>query len=76
MTLKQRAALQTAGILAVTITAAVLINIILEQLTREQLVNGLAVGSIVFLIYSMYGVVLSRLEYDEKVKQLVDKTSN
>jgi len=73
MTLKQRAALQTAAILAAIVAGSLALNMILVSLTREQIVNGLAIGSILFLIYAMYGVVLSRLEYDQAVTKLVDK---
>jgi hypothetical protein len=48
-------------------------TLILEQLTREQIVFALGGGSIALLIYSMYGVILSRLEYQETLKKLVDK---
>lgn len=70
MTLKQRAVLQTAGILAVILGGSVGITLILQQLTAAEIINGLAMLSIALLIYSMYGVVLSRLEYDEKLKDL------
>ena len=73
MTLKQRAALQTAAILTAIIAGSIAISAIFVLLTREQIVNGLAIASILFLIYSMYGLVLSRLEYDETVNKLVDK---
>jgi hypothetical protein len=73
MTLKQRAILQTAGILAVIVGASLAVTALLNYLTAGQIINGLAVASIALLIYSMYGVVLSRLEYDEKLKDLVDK---
>ena len=73
MTVKQKAILQTAGILAVILISSVAMTLILEQLTREQIVMALGAGSIALLIYSMYGVVLSRLEYQETVKRLVDK---
>lgn len=73
MTLKQRAILQTAGILAVIVSASLAVTALLNYLTAGQIINGLAFASIALLIYSMYGVVLSRLEYDEKLKDLVDK---
>jgi hypothetical protein len=75
MTVKQKAILQTAGILAVILISSVAMTLILEQLTREQIVMALGAGSIALLIYSMYGVVLSRLEYQETVKRLVDKSA-
>ena len=73
MTLKQRAVVQTAGILTAIIAGSIAISAVLALLTREQIVNGLAIASILFLVYSMYGVVLSRLEYDEAVNKMVDK---
>jgi hypothetical protein len=70
MTLKQRAVVQTAGILAVIVGASVALTALLNYLTAGQIINGLAFASIALLIYSMYGVVLSRLEYDEKLKEI------
>ena len=75
MTVKQRAILQTAGILAVIVGSSVSITLILQMLTPAQIINGFAVLSIALLIYSMYGVVLSRLQYQETLKKLVDKTT-
>ena len=74
MTVKQRAILQTAGIVAGILVSSIGVTLILEQLTRDQILFTLGAGSIALLIYSMYGVVLSRLEYEETVKKLVDKT--
>jgi len=73
MTLKQRALIQTAAIVSAIIGGSVAMTFILAQFTAGQIINALAIGSILFLIYSMYGVVLSRLEYDEKLKEMVDK---
>lgn len=70
MTLKQRAILQTAGILAVIIGSSVAITALLNYLTAGQIINGLAFASIALLIYSMYGVVLGRLEYQDKLKEI------
>jgi Na+-transporting methylmalonyl-CoA/oxaloacetate decarboxylase beta subunit len=75
MTLKQRAVIQTAAIIAVIVTTSVGMTLILEQLTREQILFALSAGSIALLIYSMYGVVLSRLEYNDTVDKLVDKSA-
>ena len=70
MTVKQRAILQTAGIVAGILVSSIGVTLILEQLTRDQILFTLGAGSIALLIYSMYGVVLSRLEYEETVKKL------
>jgi hypothetical protein len=70
MTVKQRAILQTAGIVAGILVSSIGVTLILEQLTRDQILFTLGAGSIALLVYSMYGVVLSRLEYEETVKKL------
>jgi hypothetical protein len=70
MTVKQRAILQTAGIVAGILVSSIGVTLILEQLTREQILFTLGAGSIALLVYSMYGVVLSRLEYEETLKKL------
>ena len=72
MTVKQRAIIQTAGIVAAILVSSIGVTLILEQLTREQILFTLGAGSIALLVYSMYGVVLSRLEYEETAKKLVD----
>jgi hypothetical protein len=73
MTLKQRALIQTAVIIAAITSGSVAISVILQLLTAQQVVTGFAILSIALLIYSMYGVVLSRLEYNDTVNRLVDK---
>ena len=75
MTVKQRAILQTAGIVAGILVSSIGVTLILEQLTRDQIVFALGAGSIALLVYSMYGVILSRLEYEDTLKKLVDKTT-
>jgi hypothetical protein len=72
MTLKQRAVLQTAGIVTATVTISVIVTLILEQLSAQQIVSGFALLSMAALVWAIYGVVLSRLEYNDTVKRLVD----
>jgi uroporphyrinogen-III synthase len=73
MNLKLKAALQTAGVLAVVITASVGVQLLVAFLTASQITNLLAVISITFLVYAMYQLVLSRLEYEQKVEEIVQK---
>jgi hypothetical protein len=72
MTLKQRAILQTAGIVTTVVASSVIVTLILEQLTAQQIVSGFALLSIGALVYAVYGVILSRFEYAETLKSLVD----
>jgi hypothetical protein len=73
MNIKIKAALQTAGILAVICTVTVGLQLLLAGLTADEISKILSVGSITFLIYCMYQVVLSRLEYGQKVDEITKK---
>ena len=75
MTVKQRAVLQTLGIIAAIVGSSLIMNLILAELTREQIGYVFGGLSIALLIYSMYGVVLSRLEYTEHLNKMVDKSA-
>jgi len=73
MNLKLKAALQTAGVLAVICTASVGVQLLLTGLTADDISNILSVGSIALLVYCMYQLVLSRLEYEQKVDEIAKK---
>ena len=73
MNLKLKAALQTAGGLAVICTVSVGVQLLLTGLTADDISNILSVGSITLLVYCMYQLVLSRLEYTQKVDEIAKK---
>ena len=73
MNLKLKAALQTTGILAVICTVSVGVQLLLTGLTADDISNILSVGSITLLVYCMYQLVLSRLEYTQKVDEIAKK---
>lgn len=73
MNLKLKAALQTAGILAVICTLSVGVQLLLAGLTADEIAKILSVGSITLLVYCMYQLVLSRLEYEQKVDKISQK---
>ena len=73
MNLKLKAALQTAGVLAVICTLSVGVQLLLTGLTADDISNILSVGSIALLVYCMYQLVLSRLEYTQKVDEITQK---
>jgi hypothetical protein len=73
MNIKLRAALQTAGILAVICTVSVGLRLLLAGLTANEISNILSVGSITLLVYCMYQLVLTRLEYTQKVDEIPKK---
>ena len=73
MNIKLRAALQTVGVLAVICTVSVGVQLLLAGLTADEISNILSVGSITLLVYCMYQLVLSRLEYTQKVDEIAKK---
>ena len=73
MNLKLKAALQTAGILAVICTVSVGLQLLLAGLTADEITKILSVGSIAFLVYCIYQLVLSRLEYTQKLEEINQK---
>jgi hypothetical protein len=73
MNLKLKAALQTAGILAVICTVSVGLQLLLTGLTADEISKILSVGSITLLVYCMYQLVLTRLEYTQKVEEIAQK---
>jgi len=73
MNLKLKAALQTAGVLAVICTVSIGVQLLLAGLTADEISKILSVGSITLLVYCMYQLVLSRLEYTQKLEEIVQK---
>jgi hypothetical protein len=73
MNLKLKAALQTAGVLAVICTVSVGVQLLLTGLTADEIFKILSVGSITLLVYCMYQLVLSRLEYTQKLEEINQK---
>ena len=73
MNIKIKALLQTVGILAVICTVSIGLQLLLAGLTADEISKILSVGSITLLIYCMYQVVLSRLEYTQIVDEISKK---
>ena len=73
MNLKLKALLQTAGILAVICSVSVGLQFLVAGLTADEISKILSVGSIAFLVYCIYQLVLSRLEYTQKVDEIAKK---
>lgn len=74
MTIKQKAMIQTLAILAGIIAGSLLLNVILMYASIQAIQYVCGAILIGFLVYGIYGVVLSRLEYDAKLKELSSKT--
>jgi hypothetical protein len=73
MNIKIKAALQTAGVLAVICAVSVGLQLLLAGLTADDISKILSIGSIALLVYCMYQLVLSRLEYTQKLDDINQK---
>ena len=73
MNIKIKAALQTAGVLAVICGVSVGLQLLLAGLTADEISKIISVGSIALLVYCMYQLVLTRLEYNQKLDDINQK---
>ena len=74
MNLKLKAALYTAGFFAATIVSSVVFSYIASIITVAQVTYILGVLCIGGLVFTIYQVMLSRLEYKESLNQMVEKS--
>jgi len=73
MNQKLRAGLQTATIGAFCVAVTFAFQYMSANMTPEQFVIGLAVMGITACFYTIYSVLLSRIEYQDHLKSMVDK---
>ena len=70
LSLKQKALTHTVGMFALAIVVSVAVTFILANVSSAVIMNILGVGLFGFFAYMFYSITLSRLEYDEKLKDL------
>ena len=73
LSLKQKALLQTVGFVLGSIAAAVGVNLIVEHVPFNVIVNAVMVGLFGWIMYSVYSLILLRLESAEAAKQRSEK---
>ncbi len=73
LSLKQKALLITLGLLALAAVIGGTVGFILAHVSTQTIINALAIGGFVFLAWGFYGIILSQLEYKEKLKEMVEK---
>jgi hypothetical protein len=70
MSLKLKAFLQLVGILATSVTVALLLTLITTYVPKETVITLVEFGFIGGLLYMMYALILSRLESEERIKDM------
>ena len=73
MTLKQKALLQTVGIITSITVGSVMLTYLISVISKDVLVYIAGFGLAGFLFYAIYGLVLSRLESNETLDKLSSK---
>lgn len=73
MSIKMKAFIQTVALVVGIVTISVLMAYGIKALDRETAAYLGATAIFGFLFYSMYGLVLSRLESQETLKKLSDR---
>ena len=72
LSLKQKALVQTSGMFALAILVAIVGTFIVANVSTQLLINVLGIGFFGYLAYLFYSITLSRLEYQEKLKEMKD----
>jgi len=73
MNQKLKAVLITAGLAVWCVVVAVGLQLASKYLTIEQFLIGLSVVGISVCFYGIYSLVLTKLEFDAKITELVDR---
>jgi hypothetical protein len=73
LSLKQKALLQTVGFLFTAVAAAIGVNLIVEHVPFDVIINAVMVGLFGWIMYSVYSLILLRLESAEAAKQRSEK---
>lgn len=73
LSLKQKALLQTSGMLVTCVIAGIVTSLIFQFVSVNAILNVLGVGIMTFIVYLMYQINLSQLKYKEKLQETVDK---
>lgn len=73
MNIRFKAGLLTTGILASCAVAVLGVTMLIELLTKDQLLTLLASGMGVFFIYLIYSITLRQLEYEKKLEEIKNK---
>ncbi len=73
MNQKLKAGLITTGLAAWCVAVGFGLQFLSKYITPEQFSMGLAVAGITMCFYVIYSLVLTKIEFDDKLKSMVDK---
>ena len=72
MGIKVKAAIETVKILSYGIMALALVTWIVDYFTKEQVIMGLQISAILFIVYMIYSLNVSNLEIEKALSKMND----
>ena len=72
MGIKVKAAIETVKILSYGIMALALVTWIVDYFTKEQVMMGLQISAILFIVYMIYSLNVSNLEIEKALSKMND----
>lgn len=73
MNQKLKAGLITTGLTVWCVAVGVGLHFASKYVTMEQIAMGLVIVGVTGCLYSIYALILSKLEFDDTLKRMVDK---
>ena len=70
---KARALVATAAMTALVVVVTAVVQLVATYLDRETIMKGLAGVVLLFLLYTVYGLFLAKIQYDDKLRKIAEK---
>ena len=72
MNLKIKAGLVVASVVEISIAESIGLKLVYTYITSAMVLDGIMLVAVGILLYTMYGIILTKFEYDAKIKAMVD----
>jgi len=70
---KARALVATVAMVALVVIVTAMVQLVATYLDRETIMKGLAGVVLLFLLYTVYGLFLAKIQYDDKLREIARK---
>jgi len=68
-----RALVATAAMTALVVVVTAVVQLVATYLDRETIMKGLAGIVLLILLYTVYGLFLAKIQYDDKLRKIAEK---
>jgi uncharacterized membrane protein len=70
---KARALVATVAMTALVVVVTAVVQLVATYLDRETIMQGLAGIVLLVLLYTVYGLFLAKIQYDDKLRKIAEK---